>query len=182
MQRAAVFTARHAFKPFVKAIVSLLLKFSSNFNLLQVCPFDRIEDAKVSTTDKFKNNHCPVKQVRISLLVYRYYCDYCDTFLTHDSVRTYHLEMSRIKKLNLLFIFNLQPSVRKTHCNGRKHKENVKFYYQKWMEDQAQSLIDATSKHFNFNGMYSFDLQLEYFTNLFLFPFSCCIQSRQNGS
>ncbi|CAG2103545.1 unnamed protein product [Medioppia subpectinata] len=51
----------------------------------------------------------------------KYYCDYCDTFLTHDS-----------------------PSVRKTHCNGRKHKENVKFYYQKWMEDQAQSLIDAT--------------------------------------
>merc|ERR1712071_412501 len=51
----------------------------------------------------------------------KYYCDYCDTYLTHDS-----------------------PSVRKTHCSGRKHKENVKFYYQKWMEDQAQSLIDAT--------------------------------------
>ncbi|XP_054161968.1 U1 small nuclear ribonucleoprotein C-like [Oppia nitens] len=55
----------------------------------------------------------------------KYYCDYCDTFLTHDS-----------------------PSVRKTHCNGRKHKENVKFYYQKWMEDQAQSLIDATTAAF----------------------------------
>jgi hypothetical protein len=45
----------------------------------------------------------------------KYYCDYCDTHLTHDS-----------------------PSVRKTHCSGRKHKENVKFYYQKWMEDQVQ--------------------------------------------
>ncbi|XP_076353061.1 U1 small nuclear ribonucleoprotein C-like [Tachypleus tridentatus] len=55
----------------------------------------------------------------------KYYCDYCDTFLTHDS-----------------------PSVRKTHCNGRKHKENVKFYYQKWMEEQAQSLIDATTAAF----------------------------------
>ena len=55
----------------------------------------------------------------------KYYCDYCDTFLTHDS-----------------------PSVRKTHCDGRKHKENVKFYYQKWMEDQAQSLIDATTNAF----------------------------------
>ncbi|KAB7504437.1 U1 small nuclear ribonucleoprotein C [Armadillidium nasatum] len=51
----------------------------------------------------------------------KYYCDYCDTYLTHDS-----------------------PSVRKTHCQGRKHKENVKIYYQKWMEEQAQSLIDAT--------------------------------------
>ena len=55
----------------------------------------------------------------------KYYCDYCDTYLTHDS-----------------------PSVRKTHCAGRKHKENVKFYYQKWMEEQAQSLIDATTAAF----------------------------------
>jgi U1 small nuclear ribonucleoprotein C len=55
----------------------------------------------------------------------KYYCDYCDTYLTHDS-----------------------PSVRKTHCQGRKHKENVKYYYQKWMEEQAQSLIDATTAAF----------------------------------
>lgn len=47
-------------------------------------------------------------------------------------------------KLNLHDL--LQPSVRKTHCSGRKHKENVKDYYQKWMEEQAQSLIDKTSK------------------------------------
>ncbi|CAF0887233.1 unnamed protein product [Rotaria sordida] len=52
----------------------------------------------------------------------KYYCDYCDTFLTHDS-----------------------PSVRKTHCQGRKHKENVRDYYQKWMEEQAQKLIDQTT-------------------------------------
>lgn len=58
----------------------------------------------------------------------KYYCDYCDTYLTHDS-----------------------PSVRKTHCTGRKHKDNVKFYYQKWMEEQAQSLIDATTGMFSAN-------------------------------
>ena len=52
----------------------------------------------------------------------KFYCDYCDTNLTHDS-----------------------PSMRKTHCSGRRHKENVKDYYQKWMEEQAQSLIDKTS-------------------------------------
>ncbi|KAL9979359.1 hypothetical protein ACROYT_G017012 [Oculina patagonica] len=52
----------------------------------------------------------------------KYYCDYCDTYLTHDS-----------------------PSVRKTHNGGRKHKENVRFYYTKWMEEQAQSLIDQTT-------------------------------------
>jgi len=55
----------------------------------------------------------------------KFYCDYCDTHLTHDS-----------------------PSVRKTHCQGRKHKENVKIYYQKWMEDQAQNMIDATAAAF----------------------------------
>uniref|UniRef100_A0A3B1IUW4 U1 small nuclear ribonucleoprotein C n=1 Tax=Astyanax mexicanus TaxID=7994 RepID=A0A3B1IUW4_ASTMX len=67
----------------------------------------------------------------------KFYCDYCDTYLTHDS-----------------------PSVRKTHCSGRKHKENVKDYYQKWMEEQAQSLIDKTSKSLfrlhNINTIHSF--------------------------
>ncbi|PAV80387.1 hypothetical protein WR25_20661 isoform A [Diploscapter pachys] len=58
----------------------------------------------------------------------KYYCDYCDVFLTHDS-----------------------PSVRKTHNGGRKHKENVRMYYQKWMEDQAQKLIDETAKAFASN-------------------------------
>lgn len=55
----------------------------------------------------------------------KYYCDYCDTFLTHDS-----------------------PSVRKTHCQGRKHKDNVKYYFQRWMEQEAQTLIDATTAAF----------------------------------
>jgi|UniRef100_A0AC35FM84 U1 small nuclear ribonucleoprotein C len=55
----------------------------------------------------------------------KYYCDYCDTFLTHDS-----------------------PSVRKTHNGGRKHKENVRMYYQSWMESQAQKLVDATARAF----------------------------------
>uniref|UniRef100_A0A5F9C724 U1 small nuclear ribonucleoprotein C n=1 Tax=Oryctolagus cuniculus TaxID=9986 RepID=A0A5F9C724_RABIT len=54
-----------------------------------------------------------------------FYCDYCDMYLTHDS-----------------------PSGRKTHCSGRKHKENVKDYYQKWMEEQAPSLIHKTTAAF----------------------------------
>jgi len=55
----------------------------------------------------------------------KYFCDYCDTYLTHDS-----------------------PSVRKTHNGGRRHKENVQAYYQEWMEQQAQKLVDATAKAF----------------------------------
>uniref|UniRef100_A0A8W8N4K0 U1 small nuclear ribonucleoprotein C n=1 Tax=Magallana gigas TaxID=29159 RepID=A0A8W8N4K0_MAGGI len=60
---------------------------------------------------------------------FRYYCDYCDTYLTHDS-----------------------PSVRKTHCNGRKHKENVRLYYQKWLEEQVQKLVDDTTAAFKAAG------------------------------
>eukprot|EP00039_Didymoeca_costata_P019064 m.336088 g.336088 ORF g.336088 m.336088 type:complete len:144 (+) comp17752_c0_seq1:113-544(+) len=44
----------------------------------------------------------------------KYYCDYCDTFLTHDS-----------------------PSVRKTHNNGRKHKDNVRAYYEEFCREHA---------------------------------------------
>ncbi|XP_071851468.1 U1 small nuclear ribonucleoprotein C-like [Apostichopus japonicus] len=62
----------------------------------------------------------------------KYYCDYCDTYLTHDS-----------------------PSVRKTHCNGRKHKDNVRIYYQKWMEEQAQTLIDRTTAAFQAGKIHS---------------------------
>nr|XP_010907236.1 U1 small nuclear ribonucleoprotein C-like [Elaeis guineensis] len=53
----------------------------------------------------------------------RYYCDYCDTYLTHDS-----------------------PSVRKQHNAGYKHKANVRSYYQQFEEQQTQSLIDQRIK------------------------------------
>jgi U1 small nuclear ribonucleoprotein C len=49
----------------------------------------------------------------------RYYCDYCDTYLTHDS-----------------------PVVRKQHNSGFKHKANVRNYYMQFEEAQTQSLID----------------------------------------
>jgi len=52
-----------------------------------------------------------------------------------------------VKNLNIWYVvFLLQPSVRKTHCGGRKHKENVCVYYQKWLEEQVQKLVDDTSK------------------------------------
>ena len=93
----------------------------------------------------------------------KYYCDYCDTFLTHDS-----------------------PSVRKTHCDGRKHKENVKFYYQKWMEDQAQRLIDATTDAFK-AGKLVHDIGTSKIfefesSKSFVMIFFCLIKSRANQS
>ncbi|CAH9133953.1 unnamed protein product [Cuscuta epithymum] len=53
----------------------------------------------------------------------RYYCDYCDTYLTHDS-----------------------PSVRKQHNSGYKHKANVRTYYQQYEAQLNQSLIDQRVK------------------------------------
>ncbi|KAL3649108.1 hypothetical protein CASFOL_005511 [Castilleja foliolosa] len=53
----------------------------------------------------------------------RYYCDYCDTYLTHDS-----------------------PSVRKQHNAGYKHKANVRTYYQQYEAQLNQSLIDQKVK------------------------------------
>ncbi|XP_008563102.1 PREDICTED: U1 small nuclear ribonucleoprotein C-like [Galeopterus variegatus] len=64
----------------------------------------------------------------------KFYCDYCSTYLTCDS-----------------------PSVKKTYCSGRKHKENVKDYYQKWMGEQAQSLIDKWM-HFNKEKVTSYSI------------------------
>ncbi|XP_064216441.1 U1 small nuclear ribonucleoprotein C-like [Aotus nancymaae] len=55
----------------------------------------------------------------------KFHCDYCDIYLTHES-----------------------PSGGKIHCSDGKHKDNVKDYYQKWMEERAQRLIDKTMAAF----------------------------------
>ncbi|CCI40504.1 hypothetical protein ABG067_000741 [Albugo candida] len=44
----------------------------------------------------------------------RYYCDYCDTYLTHDS-----------------------QAGRKQHNRGWKHRENVKLYYEQLLANQT---------------------------------------------
>lgn len=43
----------------------------------------------------------------------KFYCDYCDVFLTHDS-----------------------PSVRKLHNNGWKHKTNVRAFYAQFLNNE----------------------------------------------
>lgn len=66
----------------------------------------------------------------------KYYCDYCDTYLTHDS-----------------------PSVRKTHCRGRRHIDNIKMYYEEWMAQRTQQLIDATTAAFKAGSIASHPYQ-----------------------
>ncbi|CAK4071606.1 unnamed protein product [Aphanomyces euteiches] len=47
----------------------------------------------------------------------RYYCDYCDTYLTHDS-----------------------QAGRKQHNRGWKHRENVKLYYEGIIQGQGVTM------------------------------------------
>ncbi|GER32988.1 U1 small nuclear ribonucleoprotein C [Striga asiatica] len=74
----------------------------------------------------------------------RYYCDYCDTYLTHDS-----------------------PSVRKQHNAGYKHKfkityvltyydeqANVRLYYQQYEAQLNQSFIDQKVKEHLVGGAF----------------------------
>ncbi len=47
----------------------------------------------------------------------KYYCDYCDVYLTHDS-----------------------QSGRKQHNKGRKHQENVRQYFSQFLANNMASL------------------------------------------
>ncbi|KAI8997481.1 U1 zinc finger-domain-containing protein [Pilobolus umbonatus] len=53
----------------------------------------------------------------------KYYCEYCDIFLTHDS-----------------------SSVRKAHNAGKNHILNVRNYYAEISQDKAQAIIDDITR------------------------------------
>ncbi|GJN87966.1 hypothetical protein Rhopal_000921-T1 [Rhodotorula paludigena] len=59
----------------------------------------------------------------------KYYCDYCDVFLTHDSA-----------------------SVRRAHNSGRNHLSNVRDYYANLGSDRAQALIDEICRKYEHGG------------------------------
>ncbi|TLS28049.1 hypothetical protein PpBr36_01645 [Pyricularia pennisetigena] len=56
-------------------------------------------------------------------------CDYCDVYLTHDSM-----------------------SVRKAHNSGRNHLRNVIEYYQQIGHEKAQSVIDSITSSYAAEG------------------------------
>ncbi|KAL8358572.1 hypothetical protein RB598_003029 [Gaeumannomyces tritici] len=57
------------------------------------------------------------------------FCDYCDVYLTHDSM-----------------------SVRKAHNSGRNHLRNVIEYYQQIGHEKAQSVIDSITSSYAAEG------------------------------
>lgn len=62
----------------------------------------------------------------------KFFCDYCDVYLTHDSM-----------------------SVRKAHNSGRNHLRNVVEYYQQIGHEKAQSVIDSITNSYNAEGQSS---------------------------
>ena len=62
-------------------------------------------------------------------ITYTVFCDYCDVYLTHDSM-----------------------SVRKAHNSGRNHLRNVVDYYQQIGHEKAQSVIDSITSSYAAEG------------------------------
>ncbi|KAF2036428.1 zf-U1-domain-containing protein, partial [Setomelanomma holmii] len=56
----------------------------------------------------------------------KFFCDYCDVYLTHDSM-----------------------SVRKAHNNGRNHLRNVQAYYEQISSEQTQQVINSITDAYN---------------------------------
>jgi hypothetical protein len=73
----------------------------------------------------FTNQLAP--QPRITMP--KFFCDYCDVYLTHDSM-----------------------SVRKAHNNGRNHLRNVQAYYEQISSDQTQQVINSITDAYNTEG------------------------------
>ncbi|KAH9882184.1 hypothetical protein J1614_001356 [Plenodomus biglobosus] len=59
----------------------------------------------------------------------KFFCDYCDVYLTHDSM-----------------------SVRKAHNNGRNHLRNVQAYYEQISSEQTQQVINSITDAYNTEG------------------------------
>lgn len=69
----------------------------------------------------------------------RFYCDYCDAYLTHDS-----------------------PYGRMQHNRGWKHRESFKAYYQKiypeWLAESQQKHLEMMQNIQMGNGIYSIEI------------------------
>jgi U1 small nuclear ribonucleoprotein C len=73
----------------------------------------------------------------------RYYCDYCDTYLTHDSVcGATKATIDRVRPCtDFVALKSRQQAGRKQHNRGWKHRENVKLYYEQFVTGIGQGGI-----------------------------------------
>merc|ERR1711939_535696 len=84
------------------------------------------------TIRKQTTTSTPRDQASHSFKMPKFFCDYCDVYLTHDSM-----------------------SVRKAHNSGRNHLRNVVDYYQQIGHEKAQSVIDSITSSYAAEGQSS---------------------------
>ena len=101
--------------PKCKCLASLYMIFSTSV-LIDSLIFLGPCDQPSSNRHKLGANHGFVSTV---------FCDYCDVYLTHDSM-----------------------SVRKAHNSGRNHLRNVVDYYQQIGHEKAQPVIDSITSSY----------------------------------
>lgn len=88
-----------------------------------------------------RNTLQPIVSRRIAAIdaMPKFFCDYCDVYLTHDSM-----------------------SVRKAHNTGRNHLRNVVEYYQQIGQEKAQSVIDSITNSYAAEGQASNNPMLQH--------------------
>jgi hypothetical protein len=84
-----------------------------------------LHSCRIATKDP--SNTAPRDRDRATMP--KFFCDYCDVYLTHDSM-----------------------SVRKAHNSGRNHLRNVVDYYQQIGHEKAQSVIDSITNSYAAEG------------------------------
>ncbi|CAM8955048.1 unnamed protein product [Rhodiola kirilowii] len=103
--------------------VILKIEIQLNASLLSLVRFSRPIFATRSQLNFVSSPYSQIYRFPCGVNMPRYYCDYCDTYLTHDS-----------------------PSVRKQHNAGYKHKANVRTYYQQFEQELSQTMLDQKIK------------------------------------
>lgn len=102
-----------------------ILRKVSCFGFRSCLPFE-----KLARNWRCKENHRGAQRKFLSSpKMPKYFCDYCDTYLTHDS-----------------------PSVRKSHLEGWRHKAAVKAYYSQFEQNAMQDLIEQKIRMHELSG------------------------------
>jgi hypothetical protein len=99
--------------------------YSSSAKLLRRAPRSTRNSATDSITTNIPSRACTNSEDTMP----KFFCDYCDVYLTHDSM-----------------------SVRKAHNNGRNHLRNVQAYYEQISSDQTQQVINSITDAYNIEG------------------------------
>ncbi|KAF5559182.1 U1 small nuclear ribonucleoprotein C [Fusarium napiforme] len=101
-----------------------LASITCGSSLVNFSPFSRL-NITVST----HKASLPTRAIAQVSKMPKFFCDYCDVYLTHDSM-----------------------SVRKAHNSGRNHLRNVVDYYQQIGHEKAQSVIDSITSSYAAEG------------------------------